>query len=45
MNYIRNIKKSYPNFLGACIRVSAGKRREFGKLIKYMNLYIENKTK
>lgn len=42
---IRNIKKSYPNFLGECIRVSAGKRNEFSKLIKYINLYMENKTK
>ena len=39
------IKKSYPNFLGECIRVSAGKRNEFSKLIKYINLYMENKTK
>lgn len=42
---IRNIKKSYPNFLGECIRVSAGKRNEFSKLIKYINLYMKNKTK
>ena len=42
---IRNIKKSYPNFCGECIRVSAGKRNEFKKLIKYFNLYMENKTK
>lgn len=40
---IRNIKKSYPDFLGECIRISAGKRREFRKLIKYMNLYMKNK--
>ena len=40
---IRNIKKSYPNFLGECIRISAGKRKEFSKLIKYINLYMENK--
>lgn len=42
---IRNIKKSYPNFLGECIRVSAGKRNEFSKLIKYINLYMKNKIK
>lgn len=42
---IRNIKKSYPNFLGECIRVSAGKRKEFRKLIKYIKKFIKNKNK
>lgn len=42
---IRNIKKSYPNFLGESIRVSAGKRKEFRKLIKYIKKFIENKNK
>ena len=41
---IRNIKKSYPNSLGECIRVSAGTRKEFRKLIKYIKKYIKSKT-
>lgn len=40
---IRNIKKSYPNFLGESIRVSAGKRKEFRKLIKYIKKFIKIK--
>ena len=40
---VRNLKKSYPDFLGECIRVSAGRRKEFRKLIKYIKKFIKNK--
>lgn len=40
---IRNMKKSYPDFLGECIRVSAGKRKEFRKLFKQIKKFIKNK--
>lgn len=40
---IRNIKKSYPYFQGEWIRISAGKKKDFYKLIKYLKLYIKNR--
>lgn len=41
---VRNVKKSYPNFAGEWIRISAGKKKEYRKLIKYINKFIKDKT-
>lgn len=41
---VRNMKKSYPNFVGEWIRISAGKKQDYRKLIKYINKFIKNKV-
>jgi len=41
---VRNLKKSYPDFTGEWIRISAGKKQEYRKLIKYINKFVKKKT-
>lgn len=45
---IRNMKKSYPNYPGEWLRISAGKKRDYRKLIKYIKKFLngeDSKTK
>ena len=38
---IRNMKKSYPNYPGEWLRISAGKKRDYRKLIKYIKKFLK----
>ena len=40
---IRNMKKSYPNYPGEWLRISAGKKSDYRKLIKYMKKFLKTK--